>query len=92
MGRGAIVIGLAAVIIGQVVFGKIHGNFAFRLFSVALGAIIYYIVLQVVLWLGLNSNDLKLLSALVVAVFLAIPYLKGKYFSKTGKKGGAKNA
>jgi putative ABC transport system permease protein len=92
MGRGAIVIGLAAVIIGQVVFGKIHGNFAFRLFSVALGAIIYYIVLQVVLWLGLNSNDLKLLSALVVAVFLAIPYLKGKYFSKAGKKGGAKNA
>jgi putative ABC transport system permease protein len=92
MGRGAIVIGLAAVIIGQVVFGKIHGNFAFRLFSVALGAIIYYIVLQVVLWLGLNSNDLKLLSALVVAVFLAIPYLKGKYFSKAGKKGGVKNA
>lgn len=92
MGRGAIVIGLAAVIIGQVVFGKIRGNFAFKLFSVALGAIIYYLVLQIVLWLGLNSNDLKLLSALVVAVFLAIPYLKGKYFAKAVKKGGSANA
>lgn len=86
-GRGAIVIGLAAVIIGQVVFGKIRGNFAFKLFSVAFGAIIYYLVLQVVMWLGLNSNDLKLLSAVVVAVFLAIPHLKGKYFKKTGKGG-----
>lgn len=91
-GRGAIVIGLAAVIIGEVVFGKIHGNFAFRLVSVALGAIIYYLVLQVVLWLGLNSNDLKLLSALVVAAFLAIPYLKDKHFSKPVKKGGASRA
>ena len=91
-GRGAIVIGLAAVIIGQVVFGKIRGNFAFKLLSVALGAIIYYLVLQVVLWLGLNSNDLKLLSAIVVAVFLAIPYLKGKYFAKPVKKGGASHA
>lgn len=91
-GRGAIVIGLAAVIIGQVVFGRISKNFAFKLFSVALGAIIYYLVLQVVLWLGLNSNDLKLLSALVVAVFLAIPYMKTKYFSKPVKKGGASHA
>lgn len=88
MGRGAIVIGLAAVIIGQVVFGKIRGNFAFKLLSVALGAIIYYIVLQVVLWLGLNSNDLKMISAIVVAIFLAIPYMKRKYFSKPVKKGG----
>lgn len=86
-GRGAIVIGLAAVIIGQVVFGKIHGNFAFKLFSVAFGAIIYYLVLQVVMWLGLNSNDLKLLSAVVVAVFLAIPYMKEKYFKKNVKGG-----
>lgn len=92
MGRGAIVIGLAAVIIGQVVFGKISGNFAFKLISVALGSILYYLVLQVVLWLGLNSNDLKLLSALVVAAFLAIPYMKGKYFSKPVKKGGASRA
>ncbi len=92
MGRGAIVIGLAAVIIGEVVFGKIRGNFAFKLLSVAFGAIIYYLVLQVVLWLGLNSNDLKLLSAIVVAIFLAIPHMKGKYFSKSVKKGGSANA
>lgn len=92
MGRGSIVIGLAAVIIGEVVFGRICPNFAFRLISVALGAIIYYLVIQVVLWLGLRSNDLKLLSALVVAVFLAIPYMKGKYFSKPVKKGGAPHA
>lgn len=92
MGRGAIVIGLAAVIIGQVVFSKISGNFAICLLSVALGAIIYYLVLQVVLWLGLNSNDLKLLSAIVVALFLAIPYMKGKYFSKPLKRGGVGNA
>ena len=91
-GRGAIVIGLAAVIIGQVVFGKIRGNFAFKLLSVAFGAIIYYLVLQVVLWLGLNSNDLKLLSAIVVAVFLAIPYMKGKYFARPVKRGGASHA
>lgn len=91
-GRGAIVIGLAAVIISEVVFGKISQNFGFKLFSVAFGAIIYYLVLQVVLWMGLNSNDLKLLSALVVAVFLAIPYMKGKYFSKPVKRGGAPRA
>lgn len=92
MGRGAIVIGLAAVIIGQVLFGKFAHNFAGKLVAVALGAIVYYLVLQVVLWLGLNSNDLKLLSALVVAVFLAVPYLKGKYFTKVSKKGGAGRA
>ncbi len=92
MGRGAIVIGLAAVIIGEVVFGRVRGNFAFKLVSVAFGAIIYYLVIQVVLWLGLNSNDLKLLSALVVAVFLAIPYIKGKYFARPVKKGGAPRA
>lgn len=91
-GRGAIVIGLAAVIIGQVVFGKVSKNFAFKMLSVALGAIIYYLVLQIVLWLGLNSNDLKLLSALVVAVFLAIPYMNRKYFSKPVKKGGSSRA
>ena len=91
-GRGAIVIGLAAVIIGQVLFGKIHRNFAFKLCSVALGGVIYYLVLQVVLWLGLNANDLKLISAIVVAVFLAIPHLKGRYFKKTVKRGGAGRA
>lgn len=92
MGRGAIVIGLAAVIIGQVIFGKIRGNFAFKMLSVVFGSIIYYIVLQIVLWVGLDSNDLKLFSAIVVAVFLAFPYMKGKYFAKPVKRGGAGNA
>lgn len=78
MGRGGIVIGLAAVIISTVLFGKIFQNFALQLVGVALGAIIYYIVIQIVLWLGLNTNLLKLLSALVVAVFLAIPYWKSQ--------------
>ena len=82
MGRGAIVIGLAAVIIGEVVFSKVFHNFGLKLLAVSLGAIIYYIVIQVVLWLGLNTNDLKLLTALVVAIFLATPYWKAKYFTK----------
>ena len=92
MGRGAIVIGLAAVIIGDVLFSRIFRNFALRLLGVAIGAIVYYVVIQVVLWLGLNPNYLKLLSALVVAVFLALPYWKGKYFSKRVKRGGKAHA
>lgn len=88
MGRGAIVIGLAAVIIGEVVFGKLFRNFALTLAAVSIGAVIYYMVIQVVLRLGLNTDDLKLLTALVVAVFLALPYWKSKYFSKPVKKGG----
>ena len=86
MGRGAIVIGLAAVIIGDVVFGKIFRNFGFKLLGVALGAVMYYLVIQVVLWLGLNTDDLKLLTALVVGVFLSVPYIKGRYFTKTRGK------
>ena len=86
MGRGAIVIGLAAVIISEVIFGKIFINFALKLVGVAIGAVIYYIVIQIVLWLGLNTNLLKLLSALIVAVFLAIPYWKANLDAKhTGK-------
>ena len=92
MGTGAIVIGLAAVIIGDVIFGRIFRNFALKLLSVVFGAIIYYLVIQIVLWLGLNADDLKLLSALVVAIFLAIPYWKGKYFSKAAKKGDKTDA
>ena len=88
MGRGAIVIGLAAVIIGEAVFGKVFHNFGFRLLGVALGSIIYYLVLQVVIWRGIDTDLLKLLSALVVAVFLAIPVWKSQYFSKPIKKGG----
>ena len=92
-GRGAIVIGLAAVIIADVIFGRIKGNFAFKLVSVSFGAIIYYIVLQIVMWLGLNSNDLKLLSAIIVAAFLAVPYLKSHYApKKVVKKGDTKDA
>lgn len=92
MGRGAIVIGLAAVIIGEAVFGRIFKNFALRLLAVALGSILYYLVLQTVIWLGIDTDLLKLLSALVVAVFLAIPYWKGRYFSKPAKRGGNRNA
>ena len=88
MGRGAIVIGLAAVIIGEVVFSKAFHNFGLKLLAVSLGAIIYYIVIQVVLWLGLNTNDLKLLTALVVAIFLATPYWKAKYFTKKRESKG----
>ena len=86
MGRGAIVIGLAAIIIGEVMFSKIFNNFALKLLSVVFGAIIYYIVLQIILMLGLNTNDLKLFSALIVAIFLALPYLKEKYFTKVTLK------
>ena len=85
MGRGAIVIGLAAVIIGEVVFGKVFLNFGMKLLAVSLGAIMYYLVIQVVLWLGLNTNDLKLLTALVVALFLATPYWRAKYFTKKSR-------
>ena len=92
MGRGAIVIGLAAVIIGDVVFGKIFHNFALKLVSVVLGAIIYYVVYQVVIGLGMSGDDMKLITALIVAVFLAIPYWKNKYFSKPVKIGGSNNA
>lgn len=92
MGRGAIVIGLAAVIIGEVIFSKVFHNFALLLLAVSIGAILYYIVLQVVLSMGMNPNYLKLLSAAVVAVFLSVPYWKGKYFSKPVKKGGADRA
>ena len=90
MGRGAIVIGLAAVIIGEAIFGKIFHNFALRLLSVAFGSILYYLVLQTVIWMGIDTDLLKMLSALVVAVFLAVPYWKAKYFSKPVKRGGNK--
>ncbi|MBQ6796367.1 MAG: ABC transporter permease [Clostridia bacterium] len=91
MGRGAIVIGLAAIIIGNAVFGKIFKNFAFKLLAVGLGGVIYYIVYQIVICLGIDPDLLKLLSAMVVAIFLAIPYWKKTYFS-VPKKGGKANA
>ncbi|MCI5802085.1 MAG: ABC transporter permease [Oscillospiraceae bacterium] len=87
MGRGAIVIGLASVIIGEVLFSRIFRNFGLKLFAVSIGAVIYYIVIQAVLSMGLNSNYLKLLSAAVVALFLSVPYWKNRYFAKPVKKG-----
>ena len=94
MGRGAIVIGLAAVIIGEVIFSRVFRNFALKLVAAIIGAVIYYIVIQVVLRLGLSTDDLKLLTAVVVAVFLAVPYWKGKYFRKAVnvKRGGGARA
>lgn len=94
MGRGAIVIGLAAVIIGEVIFGRLFASFVLRLMSAVIGGIIYYIVIAIVLKLGLNANNLKLFSAVFVAVFLAIPYWKSKIsLSKPlAKKEGERNA
>lgn len=99
MGRGAIVIGLAAVIIGEVIFGKIFRNFALTLLALVFGGVIYYIVITLVIQLGLDANDLKMLTALVVAVFLGIPHWKAAAASKFGKNkkekavaGGADNA
>jgi len=95
MGRGAIVIGLAAIIIGEVIgdalLGK-HMNFATRLIFVALGGVLYYIVIGIVIWLKMPSNDLKLFTAIIVAIFLAVPYLKGQSkssFRKAAKRGAA---
>ena len=98
MGRGAIVIGLAAVIIGEVVGGALLGkrrNFYGTLSFVVVGGVIYYLVIVVVLWLKLNTNDLKLFTAVVVGLFLAVPYLRGQRkssFARLRKKGGAENA
>ncbi len=90
MGRGAIVIGLAAVIIGEVLFGRFCAGrkmaFAFTMVSVIIGAVIYYAVIAFVLWLKMPSDDLKLFSAIVVAIFLSLPHLKGKF----GRKGAAR--
>ena len=85
MGKGAIVIGLASVIIGEAIFSRIFKNFALKLLSVGIGGVIYFIVLQIVIWLGVDTDLLKLFQALIVAVFLAVPYWKGKHFNK-GKK------
>ena len=83
MGKGAIVIGLAAVIIGEALFSRIFRNFALKLLAVSLGAVIYYMVIQAVISLSkINANYLKLISAIIVAVFLSVPYWKEKYFSK----------
>ena len=92
MGRGAIVIGLASVIIGQVLRQSILGqkaNFAVKMLFVVVGAVIYYLVITFVLWLGLPSENMKMFSAIVVAVFLAVPYLRAKAKSSF-RKGGSR--
>ena len=92
MGRGAIVIGLAAIIIGQTLVGFIGKNFALKLLGCALGGVCYYLVYQFVIWLGLDTDLLKLLSAVVVALFLTVPYIKKEYFSRSPKKLLSKNS
>ncbi len=95
MGRGAIVIGLAAVIIGEVLCEAILGkraNFATRLIFVVIGAIIYYVVIGIVIWLKMDPNDLKLFTAIIVAIFLAVPYLRAQQknsFKMAGKRSAA---
>ena len=91
MGRGAIVVGLAAIIIGDAIVSKISQNFAVRLLGVVLGGIIYFFVYQTVIFLGFDSDLLKMLSAIVVAIFLGLPYLKKKYFTNK-KREGKRNA
>ncbi len=85
MGRGAIVIGLAAVIIGEVLFGKLFKNFALKLLSAVIGSIIYFFIMQVVMWLGLKTNDLKMFSAIMVAIFLGVPFWKSKIAERRKK-------
>ena len=94
MGQGAIVIGLAAVIIGEAILGRIFKNFALRLLAVAIGSILYYIVIQTVITLGLDANLMKLLSAMIVAVFLAVPHWKQQYAERhiRRSKGETKHA
>lgn len=91
MGRGAIVIGLAAVVIGKALLGR-RRNFALRLLTTALGAVVYYAILAVVVWVGLSTSDLKLFSAVVVTVFLAAPYLKKEFTAAHAMKGGKDHA
>ena len=101
MGRGAIVIGLAAIIIGQTLISFIGRNFALKLCGCALGGVCYYLIYQFVIWMGMDTDLLKLLSAVVVAIFLAITYIKKEYFTRPHKellskrdleKGGEKRA
>ena len=92
MGRGAIVIGLAAVIIGEVLLGKIFRNFGLRLAGVVIGAICYYVVIALVIQLGLNTDDLKLFSAAFVALALYIPHWRSHHSGKHMHKGGKTHA
>lgn len=91
-GRGAIVLGLAAVVIGTAIFDKLFHNFALKLLSVVFGGIIYFAVMRVVLWLKVDADLLKLFQAIVVAIFLAVPYWKKRFFAKSVKKGAKSDA
>lgn len=91
-GRGAIVIGLAAVIIGEALMGKIARNFAVRLVSVIIGGIVYYILYQIIIELGLDTDFLKMMTALLVAIFLGLPHIRKTYFPAKAVKGGRKHA
>ena len=91
-GRGAIVIGLAAVIIGEALMSRIARNFAVRLLSVIIGGIVYYVLYQVIIELGLDTDFLKMLTALLVAIFLGLPYVKKTYFPAKSMKEGKKHA
>lgn len=91
MGRGAIVIGLAAVIIGEAIVTRISRNFAVQLVGVVIGSVIYYIVYQFVIWLNIDTEYLKMFAAIVVAIFLAVPYMKDKYFSNLKRRVGPSN-
>ena len=98
MGRGAIVIGLASLIIGEVICNALFSkkrNFILTMSFVIIGGILYYIIIGIVLWLKMPTNDLKLFTAIIVAIFLAVPYLKNQAnssFRKAAKRGGQENA
>lgn len=88
MGRGAIVIGLASVIIGEAFLGSRRVNFAVRMASIVLGAVLYYIIIALVLQLGLSTTDLKLFSAAIVAAALALPALRSRLLQRKAMRGG----
>jgi putative ABC transport system permease protein len=82
MGQGAIVIGLAAIVIGDAIFSKIARNFAVRLLGVVVGSVIYFSVYQIIIYMGVEADLLKMLSAVVVALFLGVPHIKNKIMAK----------
>ena len=86
MGRGAIVIGLCSVVIGHAIFSKISPNFGLRMASVVVGGIIYYVIFSTVVFIGMDTDFLKMLAAIVVAIFLGVPYIKSHYYDDFKKR------
>ena len=86
MGRGAIVIGLCSVVIGHAIFSKISPNFGLRMASVVVGGIIYYVIFSTVVFIGMDTDFLKMLAAVVVALFLGVPYIKSHYYDDFKKR------